>query len=154
MAFTAYDSETEPILDPKIGKVVFKAYEWGPDPETGVFYSRRDEIPSHMCSREELGLDGESSQFLPIHSENVDEVSLYQRKFLCIEPKDMYIHGSYDSYTSRLLNVQLIKCNNETRVEKDCAPPEEITSFLRNKFFITLANQITFNPNNYGEESV
>lgn len=78
VAFTAYDSEKENILDPTIGQVVFKAYEWGPDPETGDFYSRREEIPSHMCTREELGLErGEKSQFLPIHSENVDEVSLY-----------------------------------------------------------------------------
>lgn len=66
----------------------------------------------------------------------------------------MYINGSYDSYTARLLNVQLIKCNNETRAEKDCKTPEEIRGFLRNKFFITLSNQITFNPNFYGAESI
>ena len=28
-AFTAYDSETEPILDRSIGELVFKAWEWG-----------------------------------------------------------------------------------------------------------------------------
>ena len=29
VAFTAYDSVTEPILDPTIGELAFKAYEWG-----------------------------------------------------------------------------------------------------------------------------
>ena len=29
IAFTAYDEETEPILDESIGRVVFNAYQWG-----------------------------------------------------------------------------------------------------------------------------
>ena len=30
VAFTAYDSNPEPILDPTIGELVFNHYEWGP----------------------------------------------------------------------------------------------------------------------------
>ena len=40
VAFTAYDSETEPILDESYGKIVFRAYEWGYDPEDGSYYVR------------------------------------------------------------------------------------------------------------------
>ena len=28
-AFTAYDNETEDILDPSYGKLIFSRYEWG-----------------------------------------------------------------------------------------------------------------------------
>ena len=31
VAFTAYDSVREPILDPTIGELAFKAFEWGVD---------------------------------------------------------------------------------------------------------------------------
>ena len=31
VAFTDWDSETEPILDPSIGEIYFQAVEWGYD---------------------------------------------------------------------------------------------------------------------------
>ena len=40
VAFTAYDSETEPILDESYGKIVYRAYEWGYDPVDGSSYVR------------------------------------------------------------------------------------------------------------------
>ena len=71
-----------------------------------------------MCSREELGLDGSTnSTFLPIHPGSYGNIDLYRKKFLCVDPEDMYIFGNFESYKARLMNVQLIKCNNETRVE-------------------------------------
>ena len=52
------------------------------------------------------------------------------------------------------MNVQLSRCNNETRVEKDCFPQEEITKQLHNKFFVTLVNEICFEQNKYDGEAV
>ena len=40
IAFTAYDSETEPILDRSYGEIVFREYEWDFDKETGNSYVR------------------------------------------------------------------------------------------------------------------
>ena len=40
IAFTAYDGATEPILDPKYGKVVFNHFSWGDD-ANGDFFSLR-----------------------------------------------------------------------------------------------------------------
>ena len=40
IAFTAFDSETEPILDKSYGEIVFKAYEWGSDPEDNSYFVR------------------------------------------------------------------------------------------------------------------
>ena len=31
IAFTAYDDETEPILDESFGEIVFNSYSWGND---------------------------------------------------------------------------------------------------------------------------
>ena len=56
MAFTAYDSVEEPILDPTYGKIVFNAFGWG---HTERYLAKRVKIKSHPCSREELGLDRE-----------------------------------------------------------------------------------------------
>ena len=43
VAFTAYDSVREPILDESIGRLVFNKYEWGTD-EDGNFFSIREEL--------------------------------------------------------------------------------------------------------------
>ena len=55
VALTAYDNETEYILDKSIGRLVYKSYSWGFD---GTFATFIDELPSHICSREELSLEG------------------------------------------------------------------------------------------------
>ena len=57
MAFTAYDSETEEILDPSYGRISFSRYEWGIR-ENGDYFVNFDELPMHTCSREELGIEG------------------------------------------------------------------------------------------------
>ena len=66
----------------------------------------------------------------------------------------MYIYGDFESSQARLMNVQLIKCNNETRVEKDCLPEVDIKAELRNKWLILFGNNIRFEPQSYNEESI
>ena len=44
VAFTAFDNELEPILDPTYGELSFKAYEWGV--ENGTTFVRQDKIES------------------------------------------------------------------------------------------------------------
>ena len=34
IAFTAYDDETEPILDESLGELVFNSYSWGNDDDS------------------------------------------------------------------------------------------------------------------------
>ena len=69
VAFTAYDDETEDILDPTYGNVAFRNYEWGPTPDGG-FFENFDEIPSHTCTKEELGMEGDYSSFYPLDSDH------------------------------------------------------------------------------------
>ena len=40
ISFTAYDGKSEPILDKSYGELVFNAYEWGNDQETGAYFVR------------------------------------------------------------------------------------------------------------------
>ena len=71
VAFSAYDDETEMILDKSYGEIMFKHYEWGLTSE-GNSFSKRSKIETHPCSREELGLttnsedDRSQSNFFPI----------------------------------------------------------------------------------------
>ena len=51
VAFTAYDDETEMVLDPSIGQVVIESYEFG---TTAV--EKYKTLPTHMCSEKELGI--------------------------------------------------------------------------------------------------
>lgn len=65
MGLTAYDNDEENILDPSIAEIVFLAYEWGPD-KNGVPQVTYTRIPTHSCTKEELGLEGDNSSFMPI----------------------------------------------------------------------------------------
>ena len=56
MAFSAYDNEREDILDPSFGNLQFTTYEWGED-QDGNQFAKYVNIPSHTCSRNELGLE-------------------------------------------------------------------------------------------------
>ena len=51
VAFTAFDGQSEAILDPSYGELVFKLITWDDN------YNMEEEVvPSHVCSEDELGL--------------------------------------------------------------------------------------------------
>ena len=56
-AFTEFNSNKEWELLPKYGTLVFNAFEWGTDSE-GKPFTKRSRLPSHVCTDEELNLDG------------------------------------------------------------------------------------------------
>ena len=85
IGFTAFDSETEDILDPSYGKIAFMKYEWG-EGENGDYFAQYTEIPSHTCTKEELGIEGANSQFMPIPVHQMKLVTTYQKKLKCIDP--------------------------------------------------------------------
>ena len=70
MAFTAFDDGKEWILDPTYGELRFRASEWGVYPNSTTYWHPAIILESHICSREELGLDkdGTNSKFLPINA--------------------------------------------------------------------------------------
>ena len=75
-AFTAFDSETEDILDPSYGRITFSRYKWG-EQQNGDYYSGFEEIPSHTCTKEELGIEGDKSSFMPLPEYQMTYVKKY-----------------------------------------------------------------------------
>ena len=150
LAFTAYDEETEPILDESYGRIVFNSYQWGSNDEDGNFIpSEVKEIKTHTCTREELGIEGgeDNSAFLPIEDSNLVHVSNYQKKFHCIDREEMRLYGDFNSAKARILNFQLVRCHDGGYFAKNgvtCKSEPETTEFLRNKFFTILYNQKRF----------
>ena len=65
---------------------------------------------------------------------------LYQKKLVCLNPADVWVHGAYNSKRARHLNFQLKKC----RGSPECKTEEEILDFFRDKYLIILYNQIRF----------
>ena len=100
IAFTAYDTNQEQILDPSYGELVFNAYEWGVD-EKGDYFTREVHIPSHTCTNEELGYAGKESSFYPFDVNTEEHMKVFRKKFLCIDKEQMYINGDFDSEKAR-----------------------------------------------------
>ena len=78
MAFTAYDSEEEWILDPSYGELNIVSYEWGLFAD-GSTFAKRTPLGTHICTREELGLEEDrgSAKFFPMNAQTVDLVRMY-----------------------------------------------------------------------------
>jgi len=142
IAFTAYDgTDDSPLNDPSIVEVVFNAYQWGGEAtDGGEYFAGRSNIPTHTCTREELGLDGNNSKFFPIVEESHPELDFHSKKFICVDQEDMFISGDYSSAKARLMNFQLVKCHGHDYCKSD----EEIKAYLRNKFLLMVSNQIRF----------
>jgi hypothetical protein len=80
-----------------------------------------------MCSQEELGLEGDKSNFFPVVKNNKLDRDTYNKKLLCIDPQDMRINGDFNSDEARMLQISLIKCHGHDY----CKSEEEITAALR-----------------------
>ena len=108
VAFTAYDSNPEPIIDPRYGTLEFNKYGWGPSADG--FGNGRTPIKSHTCTREELGLeeDRSASMFMPVYPPSAGEVEFYHKKFDCADKENLNIYGDYNSFKASQFNVQLV----------------------------------------------
>ena len=152
VAFTSYDSETEWILDPSYGQLVFNSYSWGPNPD-GSYFTERKKLESHVCTREELGLeDPTKSRFLELHETGAPFIDIYQKKLLCLDPSELYVYGDYYSVNARQMNIQLLKC--EGGEANGCKDDDEIKEFFRNKFIFLVYNEIRFDSDKYGAQSL
>ena len=87
-------------MDPSYGEIVFYSYTWGINNE-GNFFSERVRLESHVCTPEQLGMvdgdAGDKATFYSIHRSSIVFVKNYQKKFLCIDKKDLFIYGNIGS---------------------------------------------------------
>ena len=68
VAFTGYNNLRENELPPEIGYFRYRVWEWGYHSNNQTYWGRHTVLDSHNCSREELGLDGdtEDATFMPV----------------------------------------------------------------------------------------
>ena len=113
VALTTYDSSTEMELDPSYGQLRFRKSTWGVR-DDGTIYWDRVVVPTHVCSRIELGLDQSAAQgeakFMPIVERERNYLVTFQRKFLCLDDKDLSIYGDFTSAYASQLTIDLVKC--------------------------------------------
>ena len=82
VAFTAYDSNPNPILDPTYGEIVYNHFYWGPT-DDGGYEVGRSRISTHPCTDEELGLKGDTANrvFMEPYPSSAAEVEFHRKKF-------------------------------------------------------------------------
>ena len=149
-AFSAYDSEKEWALDHRYGSLHINERSWGQNPD-GTYFSTRTALKGHNCTRENLGLEGDPKnfQFFTPHSSAKSFVELYQKKFRCVDPDEMYIYGDFTTNEARLINVQLKKCRGHAYCKSD----DEIKKYFATKYILILANQVRFSPSGFEEKT-
>ena len=81
---TAYDSDPDPIEDPRYGRIYARFHQWGHGNSTEY-----TELPAHYCTDEELGLtnDRKDSRFFEIYENSLKDLNDYKRKMYCIDEK-------------------------------------------------------------------
>ena len=99
VALTGYDGNSDSILEPEYGELQFNHFKWGPLPD-GNYESERKRIPSHQCTAEEIGLEGDKqkSLFQPTVKNSLGEVKVYQKKFQCVDKEYYSLYGDFNSY--------------------------------------------------------
>ena len=114
------------MISPEYAKIKFEYSLWDLK-ESGELVYTSQTVESHACSEEELGLTGDNSKFFPIHETSSNYVSLYKKKFQCINQEDLEIYGNFNSKKAQLLRVRLNYCQDEVF----CRNKDEIDAFMK-----------------------
>ena len=99
----------EPLLDPSFGEIVVFTNTWGYSDDGEYFYDEKY-LELHLCTRQELGLEGKGAKFMPIKQSSAEELELMAGKMLCLAEEDAYLYGNYQADNARMLYVELRKC--------------------------------------------
>ena len=139
VAFTSYGNEKEYELLEKYGSLRFRGDQWGLNPD-GSVYRNNTIFDSHICTREELGLDEDRTDatFMPHQDRQEPFVDMYQKKFICLNKEDLVLWGDFSSDESRQFNIDFVKCNTTER--DDCADDAAVEEFVRDKYLLMLSN--------------
>ena len=145
-ALTKYDSDPEPITDPRYGEMIIEYYGWGYE---GELESKKTPIETHSCSDEELGIADDVEY--PIFKTSATEVSLWKKKFLCADKKDLIIYGDYNSAKAQTISIRFLFCDSSKN--DYCFSREETIEWLQHKYIILLYRQSRFDPDSFYEDT-
>ena len=132
-AITAYDGDRSVTEDPDYGTVKAKIVSWGIEKdEQGL---AGGELETHLCTRQELGLDGlKSDKLYPIRDNSYRDIETYSEKLRCID-SDFTLQGDYSSSKAQVLKLSLEMCDRSV-VNNTCKSEEETAAWLRRKFLV------------------
>ena len=139
--------QTESILDPTYVNIQYLEVKWN------TTHYIEEPLPSHPCSDAELGLEPSkgSAEYMKPHPYYDTVVNVWKKKFVCIDSKDRYVHGNFNTEKARNIRVRLNRCRGQ---ENNCKTDDEITEFVKGKYMIVYMNQIRFDDSKYGAESI
>ena len=142
-------------VDPDYGQIIAQ-YEWWGLEGLGSWGNSR--IPIKKCSQEDLGITegtSEESRFYPINESQQEVLNFYSNVMYCFDfekmkqsesdsrsPNRLEIQGAYSSSIGRMLKLQFQKCIQTER--STCHTDEEISNWLKYKFFVILENRSRF----------
>ena len=136
---------TNGSLDPTYAKIKAVSYGWTPEAE---YFN---ELKTHPCSQEELGLTGNSnSQFMPTNVEEVGVVTYSKENFICVDKQELKIYGDTSSSVAQIFQYELHRCSDRA----DCKSDDEITQGLKGAVLVGLHNQIHFDSRFQADESI
>ena len=73
---------------------------------------------------------------------------------MCLDnPDELEIYGNYQSGWKKSLIVQIKKCSS-LQGNDQCKPEQEIDQALKDAAFVVYSKQVSFDYNEYGEESI
>ena len=73
-----------------------------------------------------------------------------KNEYVCVDKEELHIYGDYNSVTTRVIEMQLVKCTGFDY----CAKDEIIRDFLRNKFLLFLYNEKVFDSSFLAPHSI
>ena len=132
----AFDSSASQTIDPTYGSIKFVSFGWGVD-EDGRSSSFFEELSSHTCSPEELGLTGHDHKFWPINLQQDELIQTLNSNLLCLD-QDVEISGTYFTTFGKSLVVDVVKCTDSDQIE--CKSDEEIKEYFQTRQMWILSN--------------
>lgn len=133
-ALTYYNTDTEPINEPRHGELTIEKYGWG------SLENQQEVLTSRRCTDDELGL-ADGAKF-PLTESFRQDVSTWRDKFVCVDEAGLSIYGDYSSSKAEQLVVKFTLCDATQR--NDCYSKEETLKWLQRKFVVLLYRQIRF----------
>ena len=87
---------------------------------------------------------------MPIHERSRSHLELNKDGFICPDRDALELNGDWDSEKARTIQINLKKCQGY----EYCKTDEQITQFMKGKYLLLLSNQIRFDSDLYGIESI
>ena len=111
----------------------------------------RTELNSHACSVEELGLAGhDRSNFFKVNEAQKVYIQEFKHLYSCLDVTDFEIWGTTNSPIGQSIVIDIVKCTGHDYCKSDT----QIKDHFARKTVYMLTNQIRFDFQRYGHDSI